>query len=103
MAPNECIPAAGRNPNEEYTRYHWYKYVPHIHDDWCNTTGGVTFCDEKLDLMPMCIYGWNRANGYAFSILRNNTLSCKECKFCRKNIEAGKEPVGPSHHKTMWI
>ena len=92
------IPGAGRNPGEEYGRYHLYRYVDHICGEGCDAE-----CQERLDLLPMCIYGWNRSNGFAFSILRSNTSSRGECKLCRRNVEQGKSPAEPSEHKTAWL
>lgn len=101
------IPAAGRNPGEEYGCFHLYKYVEHKCDEVCldtlNASEGAWRCDEVADLLPMCIYGWNRSNGFGFSILRNNTLACRECRLCRKNVNAGKPPTEPREHRTAWL
>jgi len=77
------LPAIGRNPGEEKNVTHYYLY-------------------ESDYYQPMCPYGWNRANGFSFSILRNN-YGRRNCKLCLKNIKAGKPPVEPKFRKTQWI
>jgi len=52
---------------------------------------------------PLCGYGWNRSDGGAFSILRNNGSSRGVCETCRKREKAGAGPVPPWPHKTRWL
>lgn len=101
------IPAIGRNPGEKYGRHHLYKYVEHTCnedgcDKWRNQETGEWECCDTADLLPMCIYGWNRSGGFAFSILRNNIGSRGECQLCRKNVDAGKPPAQPNNHRTAF-
>lgn len=149
ILPGDVIPGAGRNPDEEYGRYHLYKYVahvckPHVHNARCFTMdvkvepletfgeraaaalakretrcvfvcenadfsveepagSGLFVCPKPMELLPMCPYGWNRCNGFAFSILRNNTRSCTECKLCAMNVAKDKPPAEPRQHKTKYI
>lgn len=149
ILPGDVIPGAGRNQDEEYGRYHLYKYVahvckPHVHNARCFTMevavepvdtyeerckaaialgntictsicdksdfsveeprdSGVFVCPKPMELLPMCPYGWNRSDGFAFSILRNNTRSCTECKLCAMNVAKDKPPAEPRQHKTKYI
>ena len=52
---------------------------------------------------PLCTYGWNRIDGYGFSILRNNGSGRGECATCSKRAELGLGPVAPKSRKTKWI
>ena len=52
---------------------------------------------------PLCGYGWNRSDGEAFSILRNNSSSRGTCATCAKREKEGAGPVPPWPHKTRWI
>ena len=114
------IPAIGRGANEGRI-HHLYKYVKHVcdkhvHDAFCHSEcmtvcnnsdhaveeprdSGIYVCPRVPDLLPMCIYGWNRYDGMAFSILRGN-IGKRECRTCAKNVAAGKEPAKPRAHKT---
>ena len=106
-AVGTVIPGRGRNPGEEYGRHHLYKYVEHAcHVDWCNKMvkeDGSEVCIEGPDLLPMCPYGWNRSDGFSFSIFRGHTASRGECKLCRRNVDGGKPPSEPREHRTRWI
>jgi hypothetical protein len=56
------------------------------------------------ELWPMCGYGWNRSDGDRFSIFRSAPGSEGDCKLCRKNVAAGKQPVFDGFpHKTRWL
>lgn len=59
---------------------------------------------EDYALVPMCEWGWNRSDGFAFSIFRGNGSArgiCKTCQGRRKaDLPAITEPRG---HKTKWI
>jgi len=55
------------------------------------------------ELYPMCGYGWNRSDGYGFSIFRNQYGTEGKCKLCKNNLEDGKPPVIDGfYHKTRW-
>jgi hypothetical protein len=59
---------------------------------------------EDGELWPMCGYGWNRSNGERFSIFRGSPGTEGDCKFCRKNVAAGRPPVFDGFpHKTRWL
>jgi len=75
---------ADRN-NPDKVKAHWYKTMP------------------DRGLLPMCIYGWNRSDGHAFSILRGNGSSRGSCLICAKRMAADLEPVEPTTHKTRWL
>lgn len=56
------------------------------------------------ELWPMCDYGWNRAEGNRYSILRGAPGTEGNCKLCAKNVAAKKPPVLEAFkHKTKWI
>ena len=75
------------NPNE--ARSHLYQQVGE----------GVDY-----SLVPMCEYGWNRADGMGFSILRGHGSARGQCRMCAKRRAAGLPPVSePRGHKTRWI
>lgn len=52
---------------------------------------------------PLCMYGWNRSDGAAFSILRNNGSARGPCSICEKRQAEGRGPVPPTPHPTKWI
>uniref|UniRef100_A0A6H2A2X7 Uncharacterized protein n=1 Tax=viral metagenome TaxID=1070528 RepID=A0A6H2A2X7_9ZZZZ len=52
---------------------------------------------------PLCGYGWNRSDGYSFSILRNNVGGRGTCQTCENRVGAGRGPVPPWPHKTRWL
>jgi hypothetical protein len=53
---------------------------------------------------PMCGYGWNRSGGYRFSIFRGEPGTEGDCKLCRRNVAAAKQPVVDGFpHKTKWL
>jgi hypothetical protein len=81
------VEAIGRNPGEEKQHSHLY---------------GV---NSKMEYLPMCIYGWNRSDGDAFSIFRGHTGGRGLCKICEKRARAGLPPVESkdAHHKTKWL
>ena len=80
----EYVEGMGRNPGEEYQHSHLYEVL----DD---------------GYMPMCGYGWNRSDGYAFSILRGWTGAKGICKVCSKRAEKNLPGVDPMPHKTKWL
>lgn len=60
--------------------------------------------DHKGNLLPMCGYGWNRTDGYGFSIFRGTYGSEGDCKICRRNLREGKPPKKQGiERKTRWI
>jgi hypothetical protein len=80
------VEAIGRNPGEELQHSHLYAV------------------DEKNNYKPMCIYGWNRSDGQAFSIFRGHRGAKGLCKICEKRALAGLPPItGNSIHKTKWL
>lgn len=80
------VEAIGRNEGEEKGRSHLYAEV-------------------DGNYMPMCMYGWNRSNGEAFSIFRGHRGAAGLCKVCQKRRDAGLLPVPSKEdsHKTKWL
>lgn len=63
-----------------------------------------TYIETADGLFPMCGYGWNRSDGYGFSILRGTPGTEGDCKLCRKNVAADKGPVRePFPHPTRFL
>ncbi len=63
-----------------------------------------TYVEVDGDIYPMCSYGWNRSDGYGFSILRGPYGSEGTCLRCQANLRAGKAPVmKPWSHPTKWL
>lgn len=55
-------------------------------------------------LLPMCGYGWNRANGEGFSILRGSPGSEGDCKLCARRVRMNYPPVEQGiKRKTRWL
>lgn len=52
---------------------------------------------------PMCARGWNRSDGHAYSIFRNNAGSSGVCKICSRRAKAGLAPIDPRDRKTKWL
>lgn len=68
-----------------------------------NATAHIYECEGSMNpIGPLCIYGWNRSQGFAFSILRN-VKTGSSCKTCMKRKKEGKGMVQPVEHKTRWI
>ena len=80
------IEAIGRNTGEELQHSHLYEI-------------------KKDGYLPICIYGWNRSDGQAFSIFRGHTGARGLCEICRKRAAAGKHGISwrKAKHKTKWI
>lgn len=56
------------------------------------------------NIWPMCDYGWNRSNGYRFSIFSGPPGTEGDCKICARNVRQGKQPVLEAFkHKTRWL
>lgn len=56
------------------------------------------------ELWPMCIYGWNRDSGHAFSIFRGSVGTEGGCKLCAKRVRLNLQPVTvPVTHHTRWL
>lgn len=51
---------------------------------------------------PYCARGWNRDNGYGYSIFRGLSTGCI-CKICSRRYEEGRDPVEPRDRKTKWL
>jgi len=51
---------------------------------------------------PMCARGWNRENGFGYSIFRNNA-SGELCKVCEKRAYKKLETISPKKRKTKWL
>lgn len=51
---------------------------------------------------PMCRLGWNRADGFGFSIWRNQD-NVHICKTCMRRAEERRDPVKPKERKTKWL
>jgi hypothetical protein len=52
---------------------------------------------------PMCARGWNRSNGFGYSIFRNNVGDAGICSICMRRALAGLPSVPPRERKTRWI
>lgn len=52
---------------------------------------------------PMCVRGWNRDNGFNYSIFRNNAGIAGVCKICERRALEGKDGVFPRERKTRWL
>ena len=92
------VEAIGRNPGEEKQHSHLYVQVSNPTD-----VAAMTGLGARTGYMPMCIYGWNRSDGEAFSILRGHTGQRGLCKICEKRSKLGLPPVEPARHETKWI
>lgn len=63
-----------------------------------------TYAETEDGLFPMCGYGWNRSDGEDFSIFRGSPGTEGDCRLCRKNVAAGKEPIKDGWpHPTKWF
>lgn len=51
---------------------------------------------------PMCRRGWNRLNGFGWSIFRNN-LGSGVCKVCLGRALARMKAVQPAKRETKWL
>lgn len=85
IAGREYIIGTGRNPGEE-------KKVAHLYEGPFGEPGN-----------PMCARGWNRADGFSYSILRNVPSQNGLCKICLRRATEGKPAVMPRERKTEWI
>jgi hypothetical protein len=52
---------------------------------------------------PMCARGWNRLNGFGYSIWRNTATDDRICKVCLKNAQQRLPPVKSKKRKTKWL
>lgn len=75
MIPNGYITGQSRDHDDDHKVTHLYK---------------GTFDEPGL---PMCKRGWNRDNGTAYSIWRNNISPGGICKICLKRAIENKEPI----------
>lgn len=78
------VEAIGRNPGEEKQHSHLYL----VSGDYYG---------------PMCHYGWNRSDGFSFSIFRGHRGAKGLCFICFRRAQFGKPPVEPKERKTKWI
>lgn len=51
---------------------------------------------------PLCARGWNRANGFGFSIFRGNVGERGICRVCERRRDKGLGAVKPRERKTRW-
>ena len=51
---------------------------------------------------PMCARGWNRDNGFGYSIFRNSAKN-GICKICLRRLVEGREPVEAKERETKWL
>jgi hypothetical protein len=81
--------------NREYTtgqdRNEQDKVVSHLYRGTFNNVGN-----------PMCQRGWNRANGFGYSIFRNQPF-VEICKICLRRAEKKLNPVKAKERKTKWF
>jgi len=85
MIPEGYIIGMGRNPGED-------KLVTHLYKGNFSNPG-----------LPMCRRGWNRSDGFAYSIFRGNTSKAGICRICLKRALKEKDGVDPKKRKTKWI
>jgi len=85
----QSIPAGfvvGRCRNDEHVVAHLYK---------------GTFGDPGE---PMCARGWNRDNGFGYSIFRGESnATAGICKVCVRRALKGLDPVPARERKTKWL
>ena len=83
----EYVTGMGRNEGED-------NLVTHLYEGSYESPGS-----------PMCRFGWNRSNGAAYSIFRNNISNKGICKTCQKRAEKGlpSVPAVEGSHKTKWL
>ena len=63
-----------------------------------------TYAEVGGELYPMCGYGWNRSNGYGFSIFRGALGTEGNCKTCQKRLRQGRLPFMDGWpHPTKWL
>ena len=65
----------------------------HKHDNRVTHLYKGTFGDPGW---PMCKRGWNRDNGTAYSIWRNNIGPVGLCSICVRRAIENKEPIPPN-------
>ena len=75
---------SGQDRNEADAVAHLYKGT---HQDPC---------------LPMCARGWNRGDGYSYSIFRGS-IGSGICRVCMRRALAGKDGVPSRPRKTKWI
>ena len=85
MIFNGYVCGMGRNPGEE-------KLVTHLYKG-----------DNSDPGLPMCRRGWNRANGFAYSIFRGIISEAGICSVCLRRALEDKDGVKPKKRKTKWI
>lgn len=51
---------------------------------------------------PMCARGWNRSNGFGFSIFRGHAPN-GICKVCQRRRDAGEPSVPAKARRTKWL
>jgi hypothetical protein len=52
---------------------------------------------------PLCARGWNRSNGFGFSIFRN-VVHGGYCAVCERRVRMGDwHPVAARRRKTKWL
>ena len=52
---------------------------------------------------PMCVRGWNRSDGTAYSIFRNVVGDAGVCRVCQRRAAEGKPPIPSRNRKTRWL
>ncbi len=92
------VEAIGRNPGEEFQCSHLYEEISDPTD-----VAAISHLGARTGYAPMCIYGWNRSDGAAFSIFRGHTGARGLCRICERreklNLPSLKEGAP---HKTKW-
>lgn len=83
--PEGYIVGMGRNPGEE-------KLVSHLYKGNYWNPG-----------LPMCLRGWNRSDGYRYSIFRGNVSDAGICKVCLRRAHKGLDGVESRQRKTKWV
>lgn len=80
----QYIEAIGRNTGEEKQHSHLYEVT-------------------KDGYLPMCMYGWNRSDGFGFSIFRGWAGKRGTCKTCQRRADQNLSGIEPIKHKTKWL
>jgi len=96
----EYVEAIGRNPGEEKKHSHLYLKISEPID-----IASMAHLGATTGYLPMCLYGWNRSNGEAFSIFRGHSGTKGLCKICKKRAEQDLPGIEArsNSHKTKWL
>jgi hypothetical protein len=80
--PKGYVVGLGRDPKEPP--------IAHLYKGTFNNPG-----------LPMCRFGWNRDEGFAYSIWRGNAGKEGICDVCLRRARAGKKGVQPKKRRIV--